>query len=111
MSEPEPITLINAFTMPAAESTRFLEHWRRSAAIMAAQPGFVRARMYQATGDGAPAFVNVAEWASETDLDHARANPEWQATIRDLLTDPELHVTARPMVYRVAVDLRPGDQP
>jgi hypothetical protein len=26
-----------------------------------------------------------------------------------LLDDPDLHVTARPAVYRVAVDVHPGD--
>lgn len=34
----EPVTLINAFSVPPAESERFLSRWRDNARIMAAQP-------------------------------------------------------------------------
>jgi heme-degrading monooxygenase HmoA len=106
----EPVTLINAFTVPSAESDRFLLRWRDNARIMAAQPGFVSARMYRALDDGVELrFVNVAEWDSGKALDRARANPEWRASVRRLIEDPELHVTARPAVYQVEIDVRPGD--
>jgi heme-degrading monooxygenase HmoA len=39
----EPITLINAFTVPPDESERFLDRWKDNARIMAGQPGFIRA--------------------------------------------------------------------
>jgi len=54
-------------------------------------------------------FVNIAEWDSGKALAQARANPEWLAAVQRLLDDPELHVTPRPGVYQIAVDVRPGD--
>jgi heme-degrading monooxygenase HmoA len=115
MSQPaseagEPVTLINAFTVPPDESERFLDRWKGNARIMAGQPGFVRARMYRSlAGDAELRFVNVAEWASGKALDQARANPEFRASVQRLLDDPDLHVVPRPAVYEVAVDVRPGD--
>lgn len=105
----EAVTLINALTVPAAESERFLSRWRDNARIMAAQPGFVRARLHVALDDTAqPRFVNVAEWASGTALDAARADPRWRSSARRLVDDPDLHVTAAPSVYQVRVEVHPG---
>ena len=110
MGADEPVTLINAFTVPLEESERFLDRWKDNARIMAGQPGFIRARMYRSLVDDVELrFVNVAEWASGKALEEARANPEFRASVQRLLDDPELHVTPRPAVYRVAVDVRPGD--
>lgn len=107
----EPVTLINAFTVPVPESERFLSRWRDNARIMAAQPGLIRARMYRSVVDDVELrFINVAEWDSGTALDRARANPEWRASIQRVLDDPELHITARPVVYQVTIDVHPGDQ-
>ncbi|MGH3768338.1 MAG: hypothetical protein ACRDTX_24835 [Pseudonocardiaceae bacterium] len=89
----EPVTLINAFTVPPAESERY-----------------IRARMYRSLVDDAELrFINVAEWDSGTALDQARANPEWRASMHRVLDDPELHIKARPVVYQVAIDVHPGD--
>jgi heme-degrading monooxygenase HmoA len=106
----EPVTLINAFTVPPEESERFLDRWKDNARIMAGQPGFVRARMYRSLRDDAELrFVNVAEWDSGKALEAATANPVFRDSVRRLLDDPDLHVTPRPVVYQVAVDVRPGD--
>lgn len=106
----EPVTLINAFTVPPEESERFLDRWKDNARIMAGQPGFVRARMYRSVMDDAElGFVNVAEWDSAKALEAATANPVWRDSVRRLLEDPGLHVIPRPVVYQVAVDVRPGD--
>ncbi|MBN6040597.1 antibiotic biosynthesis monooxygenase [Amycolatopsis sp. 195334CR] len=106
----EPVTLINAFTVPPGESELFLERWKDNARVMAAQPGFLRARMYHALTEQAELnFVNVAEWRSGRDFDAARANPEWRASIKRMIDDPGLHVTPRPVVHRVGIDVRPGD--
>jgi heme-degrading monooxygenase HmoA len=105
-----PVTLINAFTVPADESQLFLERWKDSARVMASQPGFVRARMLQSLVDTELAFVNVAEWQSGNALAQAQANPVWQSTVRQMLADPHLHVTARPNVYQVAIDVHAGDK-
>lgn len=107
----EPVTLINAFTVPLDESERFLQRWKDSARVMAGQPGFVRARMHQSlTNDAEPRFVNVAEWDSGNALARAQANPEWRASVQRTLDDPNLHIASRPAVYQVAVDVRPGDR-
>lgn len=108
------ITLINVFTVPAAEADRFLRLWKHTAGIMAAQPGFVRARMHRTmsdAGDADPRFVNVAEWESQEAFANATANPDFRASSQAMADDPELHVVARPAVYEVVVDLNPGDQP
>jgi heme-degrading monooxygenase HmoA len=106
----ESITLINAFTVPLNQSERFLRRWKDNARIMAGQPGFIRARMYRALIEDAELrFVNVAEWKSGKALAEARANPEFQASVQRLVNDPELHVTPRPAIYQVAVEVHPGD--
>ena len=107
----QPVTLINAFTVPLEESERFLHRWKDNARIMVDQPGFIRARMYRSLVDDAElSFINVAEWADKKALDEGRANPEFRASVQRVLDDPDLHVTPRPVVYQVAIDLHPGDQ-
>jgi heme-degrading monooxygenase HmoA len=104
-----PVTLINAFTVPREESERFLERWKVSARLMSSQPGFVRARMHQSLREDVELrFVNVAEWATGKALAQANANPEWLASVQEMLDDPELQVIARPAVYQVVVDLHAG---
>jgi hypothetical protein len=77
---------------------------------MADQPGFIRARMYRSLVDDVELrFINVAEWDSGKALDEARANPEWRASMQRVLDDPDLRVTRRPVVYRVVIDVHPGD--
>jgi heme-degrading monooxygenase HmoA len=106
----EPVTLINVFTVPLAESERFLRRWRDNARIMAAQPGFIRARMYRALDDEVELrFINVAEWDSGEALNRARANAQRRSSVQRVLDDPELHVTVQPAVYQVDIDVRPGD--
>ncbi|WP_431968792.1 antibiotic biosynthesis monooxygenase family protein [Nocardia sp. bgisy134] len=106
----QPVTLVNAFSVPMSQKDRFLDRWKDNARCMASAPGFLRARMLQAVNDKAElTFINVAEWATGTALDAARTNPEWQQSIKRLTDDPELDVTPRPMVYRTAIDVAPGD--
>ena len=102
----QAITLINVFTVPVEESERFLARWRANAAVMARCPGFRDAEMHQAVHDDAELrFVNVAHWDSEPALRDAQADREFQDSLRVMANDPELHVTARPAVYRVAARL------
>lgn len=103
-----PVVLINAFTVPPKESERFLGRWNDNTEIMARQPGLVRVRMFRSLVDDVELrFVNVAEWESGTALDRARANPDWRASMRRVLEDPDLHVTPRPVVYQTVVDIQP----
>jgi heme-degrading monooxygenase HmoA len=106
----EPVVLINAFTVPPEESERFLDRWKDNARIMARQPGFIRARMFQSLVDDVELrFINLAEWDSGKALDQARANPEWRASMQRILDDPDLHITPRPVVYQAILDVHPGD--
>ena len=106
----EPVTVINAFTVPPDESEQFLRWWKDNARLMAGQPGFIRARMYRSLADDVELrFVNVAEWDSGKALNAATANPEFRASVQRVLDDPDLHVIPRPAVYRVAIDVHPGD--
>src|SRR5579859_7143567 len=105
----EPITLINEFTVPVEEADRFLQRWKDSARVMARQPGLIRARMHRSLdGDAQLRYVNVAEWESGSAFTRAQANPEFRASVQRMVGDPDLHVTARPGVYQVAVELHPG---
>jgi heme-degrading monooxygenase HmoA len=104
-----PVVLINAFTVPVDESERFLDRWRDNARAMSGRPGFRRARMHRARHDDAELrFVNVAEWDSEDAWREAQVSPEFRAALQRMLADPELHVTARPAIYDVVVDV-PAD--
>jgi heme-degrading monooxygenase HmoA len=105
-----PVTMINAFTVPRAESERFLQRWLDNARIMAGQPGYLGAKLHRALSDNAELrFINVAQWASEESVRAATANPGWRRSMRRMLDDPELHVTPRPAVYEVVAELHPGD--
>ncbi|MFI6601590.1 antibiotic biosynthesis monooxygenase family protein [Nonomuraea sp. NPDC050536] len=106
----DSITLINAFSVPPAESDRFLLRWKEHASIMTRQPGFIRAWLHRAISDDAELrFVNVAEWASAEAFEAALGNPVWQASVQVMLEDPELHITPRPSTYHVEIELHPGD--
>jgi len=108
----EPVTQINLFTVPSGESEQFLRHWRRSAQIMAAQSGFVRARLHRALDDGVEfRFINIAQWASGTAFDRARTNPDFRSEGQRVLGDPDLHISGRPAPYQIAIDVHPGDRP
>lgn len=95
--------------VPPEESERFLRRWKDNARIMAGQPGFIGARMYRSLVDDVELrFINVAQWDSGKALDAARANPEWRTSMKRVLDDPDLHVTPRPVVYQVAIDVHPA---
>jgi heme-degrading monooxygenase HmoA len=101
------ITLINAFSVPEPEAERFFRRWQHTAAVMAAQPGLIGAHMYRSL-NGDPRFVNVADWATREAFQAATATPEFRASTDALRTDPDLHVTAHPVLYRVAYEVRPA---
>lgn len=105
----EPVTLINAFTVPVEESDLFLRRWTDNARLMASAPGFISARLHRALTEADLRFVNVAEWESASALAAAQANPQWRASVKRMIDDPNLHVTARPAVYEIALHLRPSD--
>ena len=44
-------------------------------------------------------------------LDNATGNLEWVSSVRRVLDDPLLRITAQPAVYQIAVDIHAGDSP
>ena len=106
----EPITLINAFTVPPEESERFLYRWKDNARSMTGQPGLIRARLYRCLDvDAELRFINVAEWQHRDALEAATATAAFRGSTQRMLHDPGLHIIPRPALYRVALDLHPGD--
>lgn len=105
----DQVTVVNALSVPPAEAERMLRYWKQSAQVMAGRPGFIRAQMLRSvTEDAEPLFVNTSQWESRQAFANARASAEWQAVLTRMREDPELHVTSRPGVYEVAVDVEPG---
>ena len=103
-----PVTVINTMSVPAAQRDLFLRRWRDNAQYMAAAAGFRRSRMFQAAGTTDEAvFVNVGDWDSGTALRSALGTPEWRELNRRIQDDLEL--TARPMIYHLALDVAPGE--
>lgn len=106
-----PVTLINAFTVPPEQSERFLDWYKETAPIMTDKPGFVRGRLYRSLADDVELrFINVTDWESGTALDVARADPTWLTAVRRIFDDPDLNITARPVVYEVVIEVHAGDQ-
>jgi quinol monooxygenase YgiN len=103
-----PVTVINQMSVPAAQRELFLERWRDSAQYMAAAAGFRRSRMFEAVGASDEAvFVNVGDWDSGAALGNALGTPQWQQLTTRIQND--LDLTARPMIYHLAIDVAPGD--
>ena len=65
----EPLTLINAFEVPADEADRFIAAWKKARGYLATQPGYVDTALHQAVGPEAEfQFVNIARWRSAEDF-------------------------------------------
>lgn len=102
-SAEEPITLINAFEIPADASEEFAEQWRSRAAIMAAAPGFRDARLHRAITPGVRfGFVNVAHWDSRAAWEAAQKQPEFRHQL-DELSAPT-RAGAHAAVYQVVIE-------
>jgi heme oxygenase (mycobilin-producing) len=72
----EPVVLINAFEVPAAEAEDFIAAWEMTRDYLETQPGYIDTALCQAlTPDAAFQFVNVARWRSAEDFAEATRNP------------------------------------
>ena len=57
----EPLTLINAFEVPAEQAERFIAAWEKTRDYLETQPGYVDTALHQAVMPGAEfQFVNIA---------------------------------------------------
>jgi heme-degrading monooxygenase HmoA len=106
----DPVTVINAFSVPGGKEDLFLARWKVGVGIMAAQPGFIQGRMFRALDKSAdPAFVNIVQWASGEALAQARKNPEWHASVRRMLD--ETGARPQPMIYETELVVNADDKP
>jgi heme-degrading monooxygenase HmoA len=65
----EPLTLINAFEVPADEADTFIAAWEKARDYLATRPGYIDTALHQAVGPEAEfQFVNVARWRSAEDF-------------------------------------------
>ncbi|MGW1224091.1 antibiotic biosynthesis monooxygenase family protein [Streptomyces sp. NPDC001478] len=71
------VVLANTFVVPRERDEEFLVLFRRQAAFMSAQPGFVSLRMHRGTADSR-LLMNVAVWESTEALATAFGRPEFQ---------------------------------
>jgi heme-degrading monooxygenase HmoA len=65
----EPVILINAFEVPAAEEAEFIAAWEKTRDYLESQPGYIDTALHQAMTPGADfQFVNMARWRTAEDF-------------------------------------------
>jgi heme-degrading monooxygenase HmoA len=81
----EPLTLINAFEVPAGEADRFIAAWEKARDYLATQPGYVDTALHQAVGPGTEfQFVNIARWRSAEEFAAATGSPGFRESAAGL---------------------------
>jgi len=95
-----PVTLINSFTVSPERDEAFLALWTATSHYFRAQPGFISLRLHRAVNaDAGYRWINVANWASETDFRAAHGTAEF----RKVVTQPGWEeFPSRPALYEVA---------
>jgi heme-degrading monooxygenase HmoA len=72
----EPVTLINAFEVPAADADAFVAAWQHARDYLRAQPGYIDTVLHQSITPAAEfQFVNVAHWQTAEDFIAATQTP------------------------------------
>jgi quinol monooxygenase YgiN len=90
-----PIVLLNVFSVDPDHIDQYLEAWRKDAAWMQKQPGYISTQLHRAVGESAM-FVNYAVWES---IDHFKAafqHPEFKQSLQEYPPS----VTARPHLFQ-----------
>jgi hypothetical protein len=67
------VVLIDPFEVPAGEDDAFLAGWDAARAALAAQQGYLGARLHRATGPADFRFVDLARWSSPLMVQRAAA--------------------------------------
>ncbi len=81
----EPLTLINAFEVPAGEADTFIAAWEKARDYLATQPGYVNTALHQAVGPGTEfQFVNIARWRSAEEFAAATGSPGFRESAAGL---------------------------
>lgn len=72
----EPVILINAFEVPAADADAFVAAWQKACNYLRSQPGYIDTVLHKSiTPDAEFQFVNVAHWQTAEDFIAATQNP------------------------------------
>jgi heme oxygenase (mycobilin-producing) len=81
----DPVVLINAFEVPAAEAAAFIPVWEKVRDFLQTQPGYVDTALHQAITPGADfQFINIARWQTADDFLAATASPGFRQAAADL---------------------------
>ncbi|MBV9076382.1 MAG: antibiotic biosynthesis monooxygenase [Methylobacteriaceae bacterium] len=90
-----PVVLLNVFSVDPAHVDAYLAAWKKDAAWMQKQPGYISTQLHRAVGNSAM-FVNYAVWET---LGHFRAafeHPEFKQSMEAYPPS----VTARPHLFQ-----------
>ena len=72
----EPVVLINAFEVPAADAVAFIAAWCGARDYLRSQPGYIDTVLHQSrTPDAEFQFVNVAHWQTAKSSSPQRKAP------------------------------------
>lgn len=95
----EPVVLINAFEVPAADAVAFIAAWCGARDYLRSQPGYIDTVLHQSmTPDAEFQFVNVAHWQTAEDFIAATQSPgfgESAAGLASYRPHPGLYRTVR----------------
>jgi heme-degrading monooxygenase HmoA len=81
----EPVVLINAFEVPAADAETFITAWEKARDYLRTQPGYIDTVLHQAlTPDAEFQFVNVARWRTAEDFMAATRSPGFRESASGL---------------------------
>ena len=97
-----PVTLINAFEVPAEHVDAFVARWRERAALMSTKPGFLDTQLHRALSPQARfQLINIARWESREAFEAATADTEFQERVNAASSDSRVPISANPDLYRV----------
>jgi heme-degrading monooxygenase HmoA len=81
----EPVILINAFEVPAADADEFIAAWEKTRDYLQTQPGYIDTALHRALAPDAEfQFVNVARWQTPEDFMAAIQSPGFRQAAADL---------------------------
>jgi heme oxygenase (mycobilin-producing) len=82
----EPVVLINAFEVPAADAVAFIAAWCGARDYLASQPGYIDTVLHQSIAPDAEfQFVNVAHWQAAEDFIAATQSPGFRESAAGLV--------------------------
>ena len=82
----EPLVLVNAFEVPAADAEQFVAAWERTRDYLMSQPGYVDTALHQAVAPNVDfQFVNIGRWQTMEDFLAATQSPGFRGAASGLV--------------------------